>query len=636
VPDVIKLSLQGDGATNFKLYIQDRLQEIKNGLRELHEVKLPEWRRIYEARPLESKKVFPFENASNLVPPLVGIHSDTLKARLMASIFRVRPIWSVKLHGDFAGEAERLRMAVEDFMSSIAIEPDELDLYRVYNEALDDVIQYGTMFVKLPWETNVVDVVTGSPTGFSFIPETLYDGPRPEKIAFEDFFMSPSEKTIERADFKAQRKRMQRWDIEDRVFRGLYDSYAAKAILSTPDRPGPTTAQRQVEMDSSIKSPRGPVGAEWDIYECWFWYRDGRRKTKVVATYHLHTNTLLRAFYTFLPDDPFLGARLLLRDGLYHGYGMCEYLGMFQEEISQIHNQRRDASTVANAKVWRVDPFSKLHDGYKIYPSAMLPAAKDEIEPMAHGDPSPMNIEEERLALELAERRSGISPPMQSYGSGSFSKRGVYSAMGTLSLLQEGNNRTDLSVGDIRYFHTKLGRMIARQYAALGLNSSRFEEYGRNGDLIKEALKAILGKKMFLPISSPSASVNREVEKQSDVMLVNLMTKHYQMIAQMMAQATQQGMPPEVQQYLVKAVKAANALMKTVLKHFDYDDPDIYSPEVSGGAEEPGAGQGPQPAALQQVGSAGMVGGQGGGLPGIPGLAELSAGIQPAQGQPIQ
>jgi len=634
LPTPIKVTLTSDGLRNFTGHLKDRLEAIKADLNDLHTNKLPMWRRMYEARPAEDTKTVPFENASNLVVPIVGIHCDTLKARLLAAIFRVRPIWLAKVQGNFQGRAEAAQNGVQDFLSSIATEPDELDLYRVYGDFVDDVIQYGTGSIKLPWETIMESFMVSAGDGISTpVPRVVYDGPRPEKIMFEDLLISPSDKTIEHAHFKAHRRRLLRYQLEDRAASDIYDKEIVKSILGSPDRTGNSPAQTQSENDSGIKSDKYRA-QEWDIYECWTYYGVGNDRVKVIATYHMATNKLLRCVYRFLPDDPFVSARLLTRDGSFFGRGFCEVLGSFQEEDSQIHSQRRDAQTVANAKVWRVDPFSKLHDGYKIFPSAMLPAIKDEIEPMSHGEPSQVNIDEERMTLELAERRSGISPPMQSYGAGSFNKRGVYSAMGTLSLLQEGNNRTDLSVGDIRYFHTKVGRLIANQYAALGLDSDKFAKFGSMADSIKAGLRAIRDKTMSLPITAPSASVNREVEKQSDIMLVGIMSKHYQTVAAMLSAASNAQTPPEVKAYMASAVKASNSLMQLVLKHFDYSDPELYVPEVTSGGAQAGGQPTGQPAVGEQASSPEMVGAAG--VAGIPSVGGNGSGLQPEQTPNIQ
>lgn len=589
MPDIkpIKITLtEGESEQKMTSFLDDRLLAIKKGLVEFHTVQLPMWKEIYEAEPLEQTKSFPFQNASNLVVPIAAIHSDTLKARLMAGIFKTDPIWIAAVHGSFAGEGTEAKHALEDFLQAIATEPDELDLYRVYNDILGDVINYGTMIVKSPWEHLTIDQATGDGTGKPlFTPEVVYDGPRPEKIALQDFYMSPADKSLERSPFKAHKRKMLKYELEDRAFSQIYDKAAVEKVLKSPEGTGATNSEQKDSSNSQIKVPQGEAYQYWEIFECWALWRDNNLNCKIIVTYHPASKTILRAIYNFLPDDPFVGARLLLRDGNYFGYGLCEILSTFQEETSQIHNQRRDAQTVANTKVWRVDPLSKLHDGYQIYPSAMLPAAKDEIEPMSHGEPSEINIEEEKLTLELAERRSGVSPPMQGAGSGSFSKRGVYSAMGTMSLLQEGSSRTDLAIGDVRYFHTKLGRIVSRQYAAFGLQNSCINQFGAKADVIRTALKAILEKKMFLRVGAPTASVNREVEKQNDIMLASIMAKHYQMITGMLAQASSGQVPPQVAEYLTKAIGASNKFMTMVLQHFGYDEPELYTPEVGNGAE---------------------------------------------------
>src|SRR5260370_12960629 len=211
------------------------------------------------------------------------------------------------------------------------------------------------------------------------------------------------------------------------------------------------------------------------------------------------------------------------RDDMYPGYGFAEMLWMFQEGASENCNCYCDNQTVANTGVWRVHPDSKLHQGYRIYPSAMLPADEGEIEALAYGDVSQINLDELRMLLELAERRAGVSPPQQGMGAGAPGKRGIYSAMGTLSVMQEGNSRKDLNVSDMRDSHTRLMRLVSYQYGIFGTGSKFHEErlklFGKKADSIKDAITMIQRKEIGLPCYSSTASVNKEVEKQNDVML---------------------------------------------------------------------------------------------------------------------
>jgi hypothetical protein len=435
-----------------------------------------------------------------------------------------------------------------------------------------------------------------SDTKPSFMRSTLYEGPRPEKIPFEDFLIPPNAKTLDTADIKIHRRRFIRSELEERKFFKIYDAYAVDSILSKPDRTYPGYTEQMKEESLGAKTLSGYGYAEWDIYECWLNWPDpsGKYKPRIIGTYHLNSNTLLRAIYDTHTVQPFALARLFYRDDMIYGYGFCETMWAFQEEISEQHNQRLDNRTIANTRVWRVNPDSKLHAGYRIYPSAMVPAEKDEIESLQAGDISQQTIEDERFSLELAERRAGVSPPMQGAGTGSQGKRGIYTAMGTLSVMQDGNSRTDLNTSDLRYAHTKLGRIILADYAKHGIRDSLLALFGEKGKKITHALEAVKSGRIGLPIYSSTASVNREVEKQNDLMLVQTLRQHYMGIGNLIGQVNSMMANPQVKAYLMQVIKASNRVMKDVMRSFQKEDIDelVPEPNLEGGGQQ--AGQTPQ------------------------------------------
>lgn len=622
--NVLVLAKLGEKEVKFKEHLKRRIQAINEGNSSLYKDKIVKWRAGYEARPAEEVRQFPFQNASNLVIPLIAIHADTLHARLMSALFKTQPLFYSKVYGMGDKASIELKEAYQEFMQYVGIEPQELDLYRVYNEWLAEAVKYGTSTVKIPWEKVMRDTLlplsTSSPLeGISasmkdFISETVYEGPRPEKLPFDAFGIPASAKTLEAADIKFHRRVMLKHELEERKFSGVYDKEAVDSILSSPDRTGPSNAQRENEESSGVKTAVSFGHQEWDIYECYLQWRYDQDKfaPRMIGTYHLKSDTLLRTVYDNFREEWFVGARMAHRDDMYHGYGFAEILWYFQEEASQKHNGRNDNQTIANTRVWRVAPDSKLHQGYRVYPGAMLPAEEGEIEPLAHGEISATNMDEERLTLELAERRSGVSPPQQGFGAGTMSgKRGVYSAMGTLSLLQEGNRRTDLTISDMRDAHVRLGRIVSLQYEVFGKDSTfhekRIKMFGEKAEFIKTALKKLTDKTMALPVYAATASVNKEVEKQNDVMLQQMVAKHYMMISQLLAQLQQPGVPPVIKSYALQVVDGANTLMKRILRNFDHEDVDVLVPDplkalreqaAQGGQQQqqptpPGAGQAP-------------------------------------------
>lgn len=614
-PPQIKLDLSATAETRMCKFLGDKIRGLRSALSDLHNNRLPMWRRAYEAMPAEGVREFPWHGASNLVVPIIAIHSDTLLARVMAAIMKTSPLWTSRLVGSYPNpkEVAKIKGGFEEFMQFVGLEPTELDLYRVYHEWFGEAIRYGTSIVKVPWQRNMIDIAVpvGDGTRADFMKDVKYEGPKPHKIPFNDFFMSPIFKTIEDADFKAHRIRYSRFRLEELGWRGVYDKAKIKEILGHPDRTSPDQVMQLQASDAGayIVEHAGHAFEEYDVYECHYTYRVERGYfCRVIAWFNEKNNKLLRAYYNYYEDEIFLAARLFYRDDFFFGYGFCETLGMFQEELSQIHNGRRDNMVVANTKVWRVAPDSLFNKGYRMFPGAMLPGAKDDIEALEAGQVSPMTIDEERLSLELAEKRSGVSAPMQGMGSGAMSKRGVYSSMGTLSIMQEGNTRTDLNITDIRYAHTKMGRLLAHEYADFGVGDDRVRKFGLDAPLIVQAFKMLHDGSINLPVYASTASVNREVEKQSDLMLTGVMQKHHQMIGQMLQAASNQFAPPAMAKYLYDAIDSANTLMKSVFKHFDYDEVDQYVPDVeppkppqppaAGGQQQPGQGA-PPPGAPQ-------------------------------------
>jgi hypothetical protein len=590
MPEVLIVAkLSEEKQTALKRYLKDRIRELKNSMRSLYEEKVVNWRKAYEAVPREEIRQFPFQNASNLVIPLIAIHTDTLLAQIMSSIFKTIPIVYAKVMGEQASESQDFKEAYEEFMQYVSIEPEELDLYPVYREGYNECIKYGTVTWKSPWEEVTRDIFIpggdGSGTAKDFLSRTIYSGPRPQKVPFTGFYIPLTAKNL-KVEFKAHKRIMNSYELEERKFNEIYETEAVKTALASPDRTTPDIEQKEKEATLGAQTYSSFGYREWDIWECYVtWrYQDESFAPRMIATYHEKSDSLLRVKYDNFGGEWFVGARMVARDDMYFGSGFAEIIWPFEEGASETYNGYRDNQTVANTRVWRVSPDSKLHEGYRIYPSAMLPAEKDEIEAIAHGDVSSVNLDELRLLLDLAERRSGVSPSQQGFGAGTQTgKRGIYSAMSTLMVMQDSNSRKDLNVSDMRDAHVRLERLLSLQYHIFGRNNAfhkkRLELFGKKAPLIEQALEAIAERKLALPCYSSTASVNKEVEKQNDLMLAQVMARHYQMIATLLGSIQNIMTPPQVKEYFAQVVLASNLLMRDILKNFGKDDVERLVPD---------------------------------------------------------
>jgi hypothetical protein len=603
-----------------EVYVKEHIQALKDGLRDLHESRLPKWRRLYRGRPKEEVKNFPWKNASNIIIQLIGENCDIIRARILGTIFEIMPLWNTQLVGDWTQEAHggEQQEAVQEFMNYVGLEPNELDLYRVESQGVDECVKFGTVMYALPWVQDVECDIVGEVEGkTAFRDFTKYEGPRPEKIEFEKWAATPSASTIESADFKYRIITLTKQKLMERFHKGIYKlkgkesqskEDAETAFLASPDRPGPTHTQREREEATGAKTADGYGNAEWDIYECWFPYWHNGHKHKLIYSYHLASNTVMRAIFNFYPknEEPWEMSRFGYTDDGLYGYGLCEMLEYYQADVATAYNQKNDNRTLANTSIFRIDPNSKLDAIFSIYPNALIPASEGELEKIQLGANYPSNMDEIGMTLSLAKSRAGTDDPGFSGAGGGTqnAKKGIYSAMGTFSVMQAGNRRVNLNITDCRYTHHKLGRKFLNQYAEFGVGE-RLQAFGERAKFLKMALDNVKAGKLILPIRSATASINKELEKQNDMLLTQVMQRHHMGVSQILQSVGNPGLPPELKDFLIGWIDSSSLLMARILRNFGHDDISRMLPERKI-IEKQGASSG-------QQGGAGPTGGGAGG-----------------------
>jgi hypothetical protein len=584
----VRVDFGADAMAALDKYALAQLELLKQQFSEFHNTKIPAWRNIYLGKPREETKNFPWPNASNVVVQVVGQHVDTLQAKIMAAIYELSPLWPVTLTGKWNAEdrADEQRLELEKFLSYCGLESDILDFYRVESAWCSDCLQFGNGVIKIPVEFDQEVQVLGLSDGVrTDTPITKFEGPRPEKVVLEDFMATPTSPSLEKAPFKVHRLRLSKMELLERQYRGWYPKSEVDKIINNPDANGPSAEKVEQYRKDGLDVSTLYESGEWHIYECWFSYWHNQKKYSLIATYHQSTGTRLRAIFNFYPenDDAFVMARLgHSKDGLL-GRGYSDLLEDYQEEVTTGHNQRVDNRTLSNTAIIRLGRNTQFDAHFRFFPGMTIPGEAGEVEVMQAGREYRGSVEEEILTLRLAEGRSGIGISDStggSLGSGTVGKTsGAYSAMGTYSVMQEGNRRAGANITDFKYAHMKAGKKIARLYAHFGLGS-KGDLFGEAREFIEMALEALTAKRLSLSVKAATASINKEVEKQNMLLLSTIMMKHYTAVGQML-QAVQSPMVDEVlKDYLMKTIKAADTIMEKVLQAFGLDDKSRILPET--------------------------------------------------------
>jgi hypothetical protein len=270
--------------------------------------------------------------------------------------------------------------------------------------------------------------------------------------------------------------------------------------------------------------------------------------------------------------DIFEDAKLAYDDDQYYGYGFAEMLKALQDEIGEMHRQRINAKTLSNTTAFRVNKNSKLHSILQFYPGVLVPADKDEIQRLELNNPQADSLDGENLSLALVKERTGIDPATGGTGGGIVnSKRGIYSSQGTFAVLQQQNSRTGLRMSDMRSAHSRAGTKFAKMYAQFGIGK-KLRQFGDNATTLKQAFEQIASGKLGISVRASTSSMNKELEKQNDIMLSQTLTGLYQQDAQIIQAMGMQGMPPDLVDYYTKVLLAKQALYKQIVQNFGHDD----------------------------------------------------------------
>lgn len=550
------------------------------------------WIDNYNAKPSEEVRSTPFYNASNFVPQLIRMHVDILTARVVGIIFGTKPLWKpTALLGDIR----------RDQLETLAEAMEWVSFYDIpgFQKAMFSVIKRcfktGATVVKYPWRKDVDYVVRGS-NGEGYISkERVREFLDFQPIPFDDFWVSPMTiLDLSKAEIKFQRLRFTKEAVESRMEDGWWDKEAAQMLLdggeskmdSEPARQA-MAAEAEVQLTKDVIQP-------FNVIEAWLSYpiEHGKPHTIVVVFNPQLKNesSLLKCYFNPYDEDPIADFHLLPREDpdLFYDYCVPEILEQAQEEKAQVHNSRRDASTITNVPGWKKKRGANVpNPATSWYPNKVFELdSMDDLEPLQLRPQYNAMLEEESSISQEAERYTGVTPPMQGFGAGVMSgKRGIYNTGGTLALLAEGNRRLDMYIKEIRDPMHRVGRGIFTSYRDFGQSKlDRFRSYEKY-PLIQELFSQSRGDPsegggLFFGLSASEASVNKEHDRTSLLLMANTMAAYYQRVLEASGVVAQLPEGNPVRELVLLILDGARDLANRLLYVFDVPDRKTLIPDV--------------------------------------------------------
>lgn len=617
------------------------------------------WWRWYEAVPKTQTKNFPFKDASNVVVPLIRIHSDALVNRFYASIFgqgRNR-IWLGTT------ENEQITDRVNGVIRWInwAANGNDFNFRLAIYDWLSELVPIGSSVLACNWREDIRFAFAGTggrgsarsivarPVRFARGP--LFEHVPREQILWDTGYLATEAPFIARefrygwSQLEAFAKRNQ-WDMSrldglDRSGRGL--GGPSVQVTRDKDQRDSHTSDRRIANDLDIREVT--VSAEM-LSQMGFDYRritagaaEGEetwRTIPLVVTIHRNSRRVLwvRTLPYFFGYNNYFDGFFKKRSGRGHSVGLSKRMESMQQAMTVLLNQAIDSRTRANA-IWAKTNSRELMQK-PIDPShPIFTGDMEGFEALNVGTSNLQDINLFNIVNVIAERESGQADPAL----GRESRQGGHPspATSTLALLQQSDTMSASTRELLRLQVSRMGEAVASLYQQFETNADgRLQRVLGMGDAqkVEEFLFPTdpVGSVMSFDVVAMNESLNPQGEMQRALAVTQANTGYWAFVAQIMnvvKQAAAQGDQLSIAM-AQKAIEAQTKAHMRFLEAGDVDDIESFVLQINRAAQQGTADLQRATGGLSELGAARSPAGVGGFSPGLPQLS--SGGASGANG----
>lgn len=541
----------------------------------------------------KNEKDFPWVGASNVEFPLTAMHSDPVYADFMQTLHAPRDYYSITaLRSDRVAHAN----AMTETMTSL--DRNFLHLRQVNGRALLDNNILGTAIYKNHWLHEVKHVKDYNREGRVEKVTRRRTHPLVEPVPLQYFLMPANawdidpDAPIGGAQWVAQEIHYTKNQL--RLKAKADGSAAPHYTKEAVDKVLTFETHKENAVDKTIQTMDQFTpfqDRKIRLYEVWARFDvdgDGIEED-VVAIFHLESQTLLRVLHNpFLHGKrPFWATKYLPSFGFY-GIGLSEADEWAQVTATKILNATIDNVLLSNTRMYSAPLGSNIMPGEPVYPGKIWFVGPGEsIGEVKLGEAYPSIFQLQSQILQLAENRVGVSELKQGNLSGLPSRT---PATSLLSMLREGNKRFDLILSNFRDVHSRMGTQILQNFAQqfhedrptwmkylnqqLGPDDAAKVMEVLSGSL--EDVESSFG----VDVTATNQMVNKEVEKQSFIGLMQILQGQYQGLVQtaMLLPQLQPGTP--AYETAVAAYTGGTQLLARLLEKFDIQNPQEYIPNL--------------------------------------------------------
>jgi len=564
-----ELVLDTDTETRLISYLKDELER--------HDFERPQviddlkqWQTDYWAKPVATRKTFPFVGAANIIIPLTAIAFETIHARTIMTFWGAKPFVSAKSRGSLiASDTEK---PLENWLD-YELEHN-IKIYKPFNDLIAETEKFGTGIAKTGYEKVIKKAIRINAAGVEEeFPVIIKDGATLDAVPQANYLFPFSYKDPQLDPWVGEVHSEHPYHIklleESGMFRkGSYEKllpWVSNSVSSdSSSLQSRSYEAKQEELER--RKPHWPARIHWQ--EIWLAFDvdgDGREE-EIVVHFHLDSLNILSCRYNWHEDlhRAYRIAVYMPLEGRWRGIGICKQNEMFQREVTTMHRQRLDSGTLANMGMLKVHRMSGYGPKEPIFPGKMW-----FLDDMTHVEPFKMSevqqsaFANEQGTLIYSQQRTGVNEVMM--GMPQVGTPGT--ATSDLARIQEGNKKFDFVMKNLKTCANEVITDLFCNIVQFGPKNISYFEWAEGGEKLKQLMTlpvALIRQSIIFEVIAAGQQGNRIMDRQNWVQIAGLITQYYQSMLLLT-----QGQPQLQAIVQKRALIAATEAMRQILDTFD-------------------------------------------------------------------
>jgi len=558
---------------------RDALSSIREG----RERKWELYRQHREGRSAKEVQNFPWDGASNVVPPVASSNTNGVYSHVRRAFLKRVPLWSAST--EFPELYDQMESWTR-FLNGIAMAPSKANFGACLRSSLYEAISLGDQIVEVVWQERRIRFKRISDGSNQLIDKITYAGPVALPHRIENVYVRESIDNLQEQPVIAIR--YEGWTIgrlreleRDGFFENV-DS-VVDAIKSEFDTNKESLMKREgFESDMTDNTIMIDV---WKSYVYWDVDGDGFSED-VVVWYSEEGKQILRVEANEFGVRTITNMRYYPVPYLFYSRGVGSMAEHVQEEITSLHNMRINSLALNSLQMFVSRHGSDFGRKESLYPLKNLKTddPQRDIKVLTFPDVSQGTLEAEMNSKRYLDLHTGVSEAMlgmpdQTAKSGTSPSLQMFLAQQGSAILESAVESLAEAISEIGlYFTLHLVKNSDSLLDRLDMLVSP-EDYDNVKSILEMNIEDI-PEKMRMEVKTTEVQKSEDAKRQNLMALNQLYSMYANEVMQYMQVLVSPEVPEEMKQFALRIYVGKTKVMEETLQLMGQSDTGDYVPYI--------------------------------------------------------